>query len=455
MNIGQLMEIVRGSLTEKDLVPVKRLKDEKFVREINKKFSLPTYEQIVELANKLEEPVDYFYINLKGLFSPIVYFHDGFFLEISAMDDDYLKNFQVKEVIKTNLHLFQKCIQNNDYEELFSRMDSKVKILMFKRLFNEIPDKDLYKIFLHVYIHSDYGFTEIGEKYFTRIIKCKSEKQQREIEKSLRKKMDKNGFVTVYRGVGSKSTPPDKAYSWTTSINTAAFFVTRFSESGDIYTGKIHIKDVVAYVNTRNEREVLALPGKVKDIKRMDLLTIDKVYEDFPELAEDYVMEARYIKREYFLNPDSIHGLLHAKRVLLLAFIIGLYEGLDSDDMEVVLTAAKYHDIGRTHDNYDEIHGILSFNKMLQLELVDKEMDDIHILQFIIENHCVDDERGLENLDNYPIEDKARAIYLYQILKDADGLDRVRLGDMDIKYLRLPISKKLPLVTQQIYQNLK
>ena len=52
--------------------------------------------------------------------------------------------------------------------------------------------------------------------------------------------------------------------------------------------------------------------------------------------------------------------------------------------MEIVLTAAKYHDIGRTNDKYDEVHGILSFNKMLQLKLVDKKMEDIHILQFIM-----------------------------------------------------------------------
>jgi len=455
MDIKQLVEVVRGSLKEEDLVSVKKLKDQKFIDEMKKAFVLPSYEQVVELADKLKVPVEHFYINLKGLFSPIVYFHNGMFLEIPALDDDYIETFQVKKTLELNLGLLQKCIKDNNYDEFFTRIDSRIKILMFKRLFGKIPDKDLYEIFIMIYTHTDYGFTEINQEYFSRIIKCKTEKQQQEIEQNLEKELNENGCVTVYRGAGSKSAPVDEAYSWTTSINTAASFASRFLESGDIYTGKIHIKDVVAYVNNRNEKEILALPGKVKEIKKMDLFTIDEIWNDFPELADTYIVHAWDIENSYFLDPESVHGVLHAKRVLLLTLIIGSYEKLNDSDMEIVLTAAKFHDIGRTDDSYDEIHGILSFNKLLQLKLADKDMDDIHILHFIIDNHCISDSQGLENINKYQIKDKDRAIYLYNILKDADGLDRVRLNDMDIKYLRLPISKKLPLVAQQIYKKIK
>jgi len=416
---------------------------------------LPTYEQIKELANKLEEPIDYFFINLKGLICPIVYFHDGLFVEINATNDDYLKNFKVKETLKFRLNLLQESINNNNYEEFFIRMDSKVRILMFKRLFNKIPDKDLYNIFLKIYSHADYGFQEIAPEHFSRIIKCKTEKQQKEIEQNLGIGLNKDGFLTVYRGMINKSTSADKAYSWTTNIDTATFFATRFSQIGNVCTGNVNIKDVVVYIGNRGEHEILALPGKVKYIKQMDFWSIEKVYNNFPEFIKAYAFEVSDIKKEYFLVPDSIHGILHTKRVLLLSYIIGLYENLNSQDLKVVLTAAKYHDIGRTNDNYDETHGILSFNKMIQLKLVNKDMKDIHILKFIIDNHCISDDQGIENLKNYPITDKNRAIHLYYILKDADGLDRVRLRDTDIEYLRLPISKKLPLAAQQIYQKLK
>ena len=43
------------------------------------------------------------------------------------------------------------------------------------------------------------------------------------------------------------------------------------------------------------------------------------------------------------------------------------------------------------------------------------------------------------------IRAKKRTWLLYQILKDADALDRVRFGiyDLDVNQLRLPISHKL------------
>ena len=40
---------------------------------------------------------------------------------------------------------------------------------------------------------------------------------------------------------------------------------------------------------------------------------------------------------------------------------------------------------------------------------------------------------------------------LIALLKDADGLDRVRLGDLDPKYLRLPESKKMIGFAQQLF----
>lgn len=173
MNISELMEIVRGSLTEEDFIPVQRLKDKEFVKEMQKKVALPTYEQVAEVAEKLEEPIDRFYINLKTLFTPIVYFYNGFLLEIHALDDDYLRDFHVKESIKLNVELLEKILQDHDYETYFIRTDSKVRIMMFKRLFNEIPDKDLFEVFLMVYSYADYEFSALDKNCFPASINVK------------------------------------------------------------------------------------------------------------------------------------------------------------------------------------------------------------------------------------------------------------------------------------------
>lgn len=65
---------------------------------------------------------------------------------------------------------------------------------------------------------------------------------------------------------------------------------------------------------------------------------------------------------------------------------------------------------------------------------------------FLIEYHCLNDTLAEEYLQSADIiRAKKRTWLLYQILKDADALDRVRFGiyDLDVYQLRLPISHKL------------
>lgn len=61
-------------------------------------------------------------------------------------------------------------------------------------------------------------------------------------------------------------------------------------------------------------------------------------------------------------------------------------------------------------------------------------MHDLEIIKFIIENHCINDEEALLKLINcFPEKDIERIKRLYFIFKDSDNLDRVRLGDLDIR----------------------
>ena len=65
---------------------------------------------------------------------------------------------------------------------------------------------------------------------------------------------------------------------------------------------------------------------------------------------------------------------------------------------------------------------------------------------FLIEYHCLDDKLAEEYLKSTDtIRARKRTWLLYQILKDADALDRVRFGiyDLDVNQLRLSITHKL------------
>lgn len=70
--------------------------------------------------------------------------------------------------------------------------------------------------------------------------------------------------------------------------------------------------------------------------------------------------------------------------------------------------------------------------------------------------HCIRDKEGLEAIQyEDAIQDKKRAINLLKRFKDCDGLDRVRLGDFDSKYLRTETGKRLEIVAVQLLMNIE
>lgn len=119
--------------------------------------------------------------------------------------------------------------------------------------------------------------------------------------------------------------------------------------------------------------------------------------------------------------------------------------------MQILMKSAVYHDIGRTHDHTCYVHGKDSVKKLYEINgfsNIDNEYNEI--LKYIIENHCINDETAFNNINKYKIQDKDRALFLLRIFKDADNLDRVRIKDLDIKYLREAESKKLPIIAMHI-----
>ncbi|MBU3812006.1 MAG: hypothetical protein H9893_10185, partial [Candidatus Niameybacter stercoravium] len=107
----------------------------------------------------------------------------------------------------------------------------------------------------------------------------------------------------------------------------------------------------------------------------------------------------------------------------------------------------------------DDSHGYRSFKRLSEIKefkvLIKNELtvEEIKILEFIIKNHCIEDAVAYEHLKHYPIQNKTLAVKLFKYLKDADSLDRVRIGDLDAKYLRTDISKKLIEFARWLYTN--
>lgn len=177
--------------------------------------------------------------------------------------------------------------------------------------------------------------------------------------------------------------------------------------------------------------------------------------------------------KEYLLYTTKFHGIYHSEKVMLFAYLIGLTMQkngypISDEDLEILLDAGAYHDIGRESDFEDEFHGLVSANfyekkKVFSDNKLYDNKTNFKILQAITDYHSQNDtdcpKRIEINFYNYDIGDEEfeRYTLLAKILKDADALDRKRFPDFDpaglnIDYLRFKESRDLVELATEINQ---
>jgi hypothetical protein len=127
-----------------------------------------------------------------------------------------------------------------------------------------------------------------------------------------------------------------------------------------------------------------------------------------------------------------------------------LIEATGKADEGARLWGAVYlHDLARTHDGFDEVHGrdaVLRVNESTDLQdrLVSHGIasDDPSMLLAVM-MHCLpDDHSAYGGKPIWP---------LLALLKDANGLDRVRFGDLEKSYLRSEHSRGMVQFAQDLY----
>lgn len=140
------------------------------------------------------------------------------------------------------------------------------------------------------------------------------------------------------------------------------------------------------------------------------------------------------------LFQSPVHGVGHIERTMLHGAMAAMDNGLDSHDTRLLLTVCAYHDTGRVSDWLDDAHGRNSAFKLHGL--TGAEGDDLQMMMAAVEAHSRNDADMDEILSGYSVESMARCRELALLLKDCDGLDRVRLSDLDTRYLRHPAAVK-------------
>jgi hypothetical protein len=99
--------------------------------------------------------------------------------------------------------------------------------------------------------------------------------------------------------------------------------------------------------------------------------------------------------------------------------------------------------VARTHDGRDREHGAKSVARVASLGL-DKGIHSQILARvlFAIELHSTSDEAAAERAPLLDDAERQSSLQVLWMLKDADGLDRVRIHDLDPSQLRFPVSRE-------------
>ena len=167
-------------------------------------------------------------------------------------------------------------------------------------------------------------------------------------------------------------------------------------------------------------------------------------------------LESLVPRPELFSHRSSLHGQSHVARVMVHGFRLIKAPGW-IDDAPRLWAAVYLHDIARTHDGVCYRHGGDAMKKFQGLpdlrELFTSggvAARDYEAIHTAVVHHCLPQE----------LDRAHRHWRLTSLLKDADGLDRVRLYDLEPRYLRnaeartmVPFATALFTETNQIVPN--
>ena len=129
----------------------------------------------------------------------------------------------------------------------------------------------------------------------------------------------------------------------------------------------------------------------------------------------------------------SYHGIAHTMRVMLNAFLIAnIDDSVNEAMIPYILYAALIHDLGKQSDTEGEIHGENSaklYQKKI-CQLLDNQ-NASNVLE-AVKFHSIDDSKCSTHVHSNKI---------WEVLKDADALDRSRLPGKGCNpsFLRNPI----------------
>lgn len=150
---------------------------------------------------------------------------------------------------------------------------------------------------------------------------------------------------------------------------------------------------------------------------------------------------------DHFEHQSLLHGIKHTYRVMCHVLFLGRAINRDRET-KLAFCAAFIHDMSRLHDGFCTMHGLRASEDKLP---VFKEfflsqgvnLYEIEEIKTAVRNHS----EGFELPEDHPFRKTC------SLLKDADALDRIRLGEknLDPSYLRFAITPQLVPYAKELY----
>ena len=150
---------------------------------------------------------------------------------------------------------------------------------------------------------------------------------------------------------------------------------------------------------------------------------------------------------DLFWHASTLHGQAHVTRVMV--HDMRLVDATGQHALGPQLWASVFlHDLARTHDGTCDRHGADAAQRLrvepdLQLRLAEAGLTeaDYPAIEAAVTAHSAPKDVSRKH-PHWP---------LIALLKDADGLDRVRLGDLDLRYLRHPEARGMVPFAQVLF----
>lgn len=454
MNISDIIQYSHGADSFSNIVPLTSLHSREDVEAAKAKS--------IDAALTLEEFQDKFpgaecgHIYFGNTVSSCAYYWDPesmIVFELPIVNGEFspIDDASLAQTIEERKRECAGYIAANAYYQIIYALNDRMRMEYLRMLIDrDVPG--IYELFLTVYPLSDYGCASLGVDGMEKLLSRKTEGQAAETERHLE---SLPGVVTIYRGASRSSSSYQEAFSWSLSSSHGLHFATRSGEEDSrLYKAKVKREDIFEYLD--NDEEVLVMPDKVFDVEDHRLLGLEWLTAALSEIApayQAYLGAANYTKIP-FETAGDVHGKAHCARVLLDMMLIVHLRGLPKEDEKLLAEASLYHDVGRTTDGGDRLHGAISAKKYKKAR---KGADPVTL--FLMKYHCRPDEEGYEAISRIPglkgQEDRARR--LLDVFKDADALDRVRLGsyETDWEQFRTEEGRQLPLAARLILSALR